>query len=170
MSALEYITGLMDSRQCTGSCLLGRDGESCACRCNGEHHGKALDALGARGDGLVGRYFVEMKKCPSCFVFPNRSGRISTIIAPGIYLRRYFSAISGAPDWGESMVGLDDMAEYTFYASIDEMTEAWEYGGLSARLEYHAMNCDRPDPKEENKGRDVRNQKTAASRVSRRRC
>lgn len=148
MSARDYIVDLLDSRRCTGSCLLGRDGESCTCRCGGEHHGKALDTLEARGDGLIGRYFVEMKECPRCLQFPNRSGRITAIVAPGVYLRRYFSALTGGAMWGETLVRLDEMTAFTFYESMDEMNDAWEYGGLGSALDRHARSCVREDIEE----------------------
>ena len=139
MSSRDYISLLLESKECTGACLLAQGNEACDCRCRGTHHGKGLEALESHGDVLVGMHFHAMPTCEHCEQrYPKFSGQVLSIVRQDLYL----CARHNAPE--SNLVSIDDMAEWIFYPTYDDLSEHWEYGGLGRVFEVHHDKCYAP--------------------------
>lgn len=88
---------------------------------------------------LVGRFFHGSNE-------QQWQGEIIGHPSTDVYLVEMFSWLHGG-SCGQQLVALDDMREWTFYSSAEDMNFAYEYGGVAERWKRYSET--RPDPEEE---------------------
>ena len=88
---------------------------------------------GADWSILVGKYFQVLGEEG---LYAERQGVIVGEPYAQCFVVNYLSMLTGAPGWGEQLVTLDTMlqGQWRFYACVEDMREAYEYGGLARPL------------------------------------
>jgi hypothetical protein len=78
---------------------------------------------------LVGKFFHELGEDG----YVERQGIIVGEPYPQVFVVTYFEWITGSPSWGERLFTLDNIlqGEWRFYPTIEDMREAYEYGGIA---------------------------------------
>ena len=82
-------------------------------------------------DTLVGKAFHELGEDG----YVERQGIILGEPYPQVFIVQHFEWIAGNPSFGERLVTLDNMlkGKWQFYATIEDMNEAHDYGGIARR-------------------------------------